>query len=312
MPSPRLEATMAPSSGGARVKDPYEILGVARDVSADDLRKAYRKLVKALHPDLHPGDKALEDRFKQVSAAYELLSDPDKRAKFDAGEIDASGAERPPRQYYRDFAGAREHPYQSHAGFADFSDMFGDGDVLEQVLRQSRRGGDIRYALRVPFLDAVNGAKQMLTLASGETVELAIPSGAQDGMVLRLAGKGVAGRGGAPGDALIELAVAPHAAFKRQGDDIHLELPISLTEAVLGARIETPTITGPVMLTIPKHANTGKVLRLKGKGAPRRGGHGDQLVTLKLVLPPGEDAELEGFLQNWAAGKGYNPRRDRT
>lgn len=295
------------------MQDPYEALGVSRDVSADDLRKAYRKLVKTLHPDLHPGDKALEERFKEVSSAYELLSDTEKRRKFDAGEIDASGAERPPRHFYRDFAAGREHPYQSQAGFSDFADLFGDGDVLEQVLRQSaRRGGDVRYAVTIPFLDAVNGASRTLTPANGETIDLSIPAGVQDGAVLRVPGKGMAGRGGALGDALIEIGVAPHAQFKRQGDDIHIELPISLREAVLGGRVETPTITGQVMLNIPKHSDSGKILRLKGKGVPRRGGHGDQLVTLKVSLPPGGDAELEAFLENWATGKAHNPRRDRT
>lgn len=295
------------------VKDPYELLGVARGVSDDDLRKAYRKLVKALHPDLHPGDKALEEKFKHVSAAYELLSDPEKRRKFDAGEIDASGAERPPRSFYRDFAAGREHPYQSEAGYGDFADLFGDGDVLENILRQSaRRGGDVRYSVTIPFLDAVNGATRTLTLANGETVDVSIPAGVADGAVLRLAGKGMAGRGGVAGDALIEISVAAHPQFKRQGDDIHIELPISLQEAVLGGRVETPTITGSVMLTIPKHSDSGKILRLKGKGVPRRGGHGDQLVTLKVSLPPGGDPELEAFLQNWTAAKAYNPRRERT
>jgi DnaJ-class molecular chaperone len=297
------------------LKDPYDILGVARTASADEIRKAYRKLAKTLHPDLNPGDKDAEARFKEASAAYDLLSDTDKRRRFDAGEIDASGQERPQQRYYRDFADAAAGPdarYYTTSGFADFGNA---DDILSELFgragRARLRGGDLHFRLRIDFLAAINGASERVTLPDGRVVDLTIPPGAQDGQTLRLKGKGEAGpQGGEAGDALIELTVAPHPMFERRGDDILLDLPITLSEAVLGAKVKTPTPSGAVMLTVPKYSNTGAVLRLKGKGAPRReGGAGDQLVTLKIVLPAAADAALEDFAATWDA-KDYNPRKD--
>jgi DnaJ-class molecular chaperone len=295
--------------------DPYETLGVKKDASAADIQKAYRRLAKKLHPDLNPGNKKAEEDFKNVSAAYSLLSDPDKRARFDGGEIDASGAERPRQRYYRDFAGEdAANPYTSDAGFADFADM---DDVLSDILgRRGRgnlrmRGADVHYRLELDFLDAVNGAKRQVTLPEGAVLEVSIPPGTTDGQILRLRGKGRPGLGGgAPGEALVEIAVREHPVFTRKGDDIHVALPIALHEAVLGAKIKVPTPTGSVTMTVPKWANTGTVLRLRGKGVHRPdGGSGDEYVTLKVVLPEKPDPELEKFVAQWRPAAADNPRQ---
>ena len=298
------------------MKDPYEILGIARTASLEDIRKAYRRLAKKLHPDLNPGNKRSEEHFKEVAGAYDLLSDPDKRQRFDNGEIDASGSERPRQQYYKDYAAeaAAGHPYENRSGFADFAeadDIF--AELLRRQARESRRarGADLHYRLSIEFLDAVNGTTRRLTLPDGGSLDVTIPHGIQEGQVLRLRGKGAPSIGeGEAGDALVEISVNPHRVFVRHGDDIHIDLPVTLAEAVLGARIEAPTPTGSVILTVPKGSNTGTVLRLKGKGVPRRGGHGDELVKLKVMLPSEPNPELETFLTNWAPGTSYDPRRD--
>jgi DnaJ-class molecular chaperone len=291
--------------------DPYEVLGVKKDASQSDIQKAYRALAKKLHPDLNPGNKQAEERFKEVAAAYDLLGDEKKRARFDSGEIDASGAERPQqRQYYRDFAEAGSQ-YSSDAGFADFA----DDDILSQIFRGrgrgpvNMRGQDRQYRLELEFLDAINGATQHITLPDGSALDVRIPAGTRDGQTLRLRGKGAPGIGeGPPGDALVEVTVRPHRIFSRDGDNIRVELPISLSEAVLGGKVTVPTPTGSVTMTIPKWSNTGAVLRLKGKGATRAGGgSGDELVALKIALPEKPDAELESFIAKW--GGAYNPRQ---
>jgi DnaJ-class molecular chaperone len=295
--------------------DPYQTLGVKRDASQADIQKAYRRLAKKLHPDLNPGNKKAEDEFKNVSAAYDLLGDPDKRARFDRGEIDASGAERPQQRYYRDFAeGGASHPYASDAGFADFA---GADDILSEIFGRGGRGNlrmrgpDVHYRLELGFLDAVNGGKQQLTLPDKSVLDVTIPPGTRDGQVLRLRGKGGPGLGGgSPGDALIEVAVRPHPIFERRGDDIHVELPISLKQAVLGGKVEVPTPSGAVAMTIPKWANTGRELRLKGKGVPRPDGtRGDQHVRLKVMLPALPDPELEKFVAQWQPASADGPRR---
>ena len=282
--------------------DPYQTLGVKKDASQDDIQKAYRRLAKKLHPDLNPGNKQAEEQFKEVSQAYDLLGDADKRARFDRGEIDASGAERPRQRYYRDFAEGASS-YASDSGFADF----GADDFLSEIFgRQARgnlrmRGQDLHYRLPLSFLDAINGGKQQLTLPDGSVLDVAIPPGTRDGQVLRLRGKGRPGIGGGPaGDALIEIEVRPHHVFTRKGDDIHVELPISLKEAVLGGKVKVPTPSGAVTMSVPKWSNTGTVLRLKGQGVPKPGGgRGDEYVALKVMLPERPDPELEKFVSQW-------------
>jgi DnaJ-class molecular chaperone len=291
--------------------DPYETLGVKKDASQADIQKAYRRLAKKLHPDLNPGNKKAEEEFKKVSAAYDLLGDSEKRARFDRGEIDASGAERPRQRFYRDFADGA-HAYSSDAGFADFE---GADDILSEIFgragREGRanlrmRGQDVHYRIELDFLDAINGAKKQIALADGETLDLTIPPGTRDGQILRLRGKGRPGIGGGPpGDALIEITVRPHPLFTRKGDDIYVELPVPLADAVLGGKVSVPTPSGTVTMTIPKWANTGTVLRLKGKGVPRPdGSRGDEYVTVKVMLPEKPDPELEKLIAQWRARTG--------
>jgi DnaJ-class molecular chaperone len=285
--------------------DPYQTLGVSKNASQEAIQKAYRRLAKKFHPDLNPGNKQAEDKFKEISAVYDLLGDPQKRARFDRGEIDASGAERPRQRYYRDFADAgASHPYATDAGFADFGSA---DDFFSEIFSRhgrgnlSMRGGDVHYNLELDFLDAINGGKQQLTLPDGSALDVAIPPGTRDGQVLRLRGKGRPGIGGGPpGDALIEIHVRPHRIFTRKSDDIHVELPVSLREAVLGGKVKVPTPSGEVTMTVPRWANTGSTLRLKGRGVPRPdGSRGDEYVTVKVMLPEKPDAELERFIAQW-------------
>jgi DnaJ-class molecular chaperone len=296
---------------------PYEILGVAPSASADDIKKAYRKLAKKLHPDLNPGNKKVEQQFKELSAAYDLLSDPAKRARFDRGEIDASGAERPDRPFYRRYAEGREG-----AKYQDFGvdeDSFVD-DLFSNLFRQQRRsersmhlrGADVTYVAEVDFVEAAIGSRKRLMLTDGKTLDVTIPPGTEDGQTLRLKGQGLPGAGGgAAGDAYIEIKVAPHPVFSRKGNDVHIDLAVTLPEAVLGATVTAPTIDGPVSLKVPPDSNAGSTLRLKGKGIVDRGGgkRGDQYVHLKVVLPDHADPELKAFLEKWSAQHPYSVRR---
>jgi DnaJ-class molecular chaperone len=294
--------------------DPYTALGVSRSATADEIRRAYRKLAKELHPDVRPGDKQAEERFKRATAAFNLLSDPVTKGRFDRGEIDADGNERMafgsrPRQGARAHAGAGAGPGGVGGDAFDlgdiFSDLFGSGFSGGRGYTRMR-GRDIRFTLDIDFLDAVNGAKRRISLAEGRTLDVAIPAGVETGQVLRLKNQGGPGvQGGPAGDALVELNVRPHPYFRREGQDIHLDLNISLTEAVDGARIQTPTPSGPVTLTIPAGSNTGKTLRLKGKGVA---GQGDQFVRLQVVLPDAPDEDLRKFVKKWSK-KGYVPPR---
>lgn len=296
--------------------DPYAALGVSRTATADEIRRAYRKLAKELHPDVRPDDKAAEERFKRATAAFNLLSEPTSKGRFDRGEIDADGNERMafnsrPRQSSRQHAGAGAGPgagaYSGDAfDLGDiFSDLFGSG-VGGGRGYSRMRGRDIRFTLDIDFLDAVNGAKRRISLAEGRTLDVAIPAGVESGQVLRLKNQGGPGvQGGPAGDALVELNVRPHAFFRRDGQDVHMDLNISLPEAVEGARIQVPTPAGPVALTIPAGANTGKTLRLKGKGVA---GQGDQLVHLHVVLPDAPDEDLKKFVKKWSK-RDYTPSR---
>lgn len=297
--------------------DPYQVLGVTKSASTEEIRKAYRKLAKENHPDLNPGDRDAEERFKEAQAAYDIVGDAEKRARFDKGEIDASGQERPEQQFYRHYADTgADHPYHSSEGYADFADM---GDVFSDLFGHARdgarsvrmRGADVRYTFDVPFMEAATGAKRRITMPDGRELDLTIPAGLRDGQVLRLKGKGMPGIGGGPaGDALITVHVGTHKTFRRDGNDVHVELPVALHEAVLGGKVRVPTIDGPVTMTIPKASNTGDRLRLKGKGlaGSKSGKRGDQHVTLRVVLPEEPDTELTEFLTAWSQDHGYDPR----
>jgi DnaJ-class molecular chaperone len=293
------------------MQDPYEILGVARGATPEEIRKAYLKLAKKLHPDLNPGDKTAESRFKDVASANDLLSDAEKRRRFDAGEIDATGAEKPQQKYYRDYASQAYDgdPYESRSGYADFADT---DDILSRMFRQQARrarGADLHYSLAVDFLDAVNGATKRIGLPDGGSLDVTIPPGIHEGQTLRLRGKGAPSPGeGETGDALVEVSINPHPWFTRHGDNIHIDLPVTFAEAVLGGEIKTPTPTGPVLLKAPKGSNSGTVLRLKGKGVARASGRGDLLVKLKIMAPTEPDPELEAFLAAWTP-KNYDPRK---
>ena len=284
--------------------DPYATLGLARDATADQVRAAYRKLAKQHHPDLNPGNATAEARFKAVNAANDLLSDPEKRARFDRGEIDGAGdpvAPEPPRYHrYADAAAGGRY----RAG-PDADDPY--GDIFSDLFRRGGgegmrlRGADAHYALAVDFLDTVTGATRTLTLPDGKTLEVRIPPGIEEGQSLRLKGQGGAGlNGGAAGDALIEVQVRPHPLFTRVGDNIEVTLPVGLKVAVLGGRITVPTPAGEVSMAVPPRSDTGTRLRLRGRGVAAHAGRpaGDLYVTLQVTLA-GTDAALEAFLRDW-------------
>lgn len=298
------------------MRDPYEVLGVARTASQDEIKKAYRALAKKLHPDVNPSDKAVEQQFKEVSAAYDLLSDKERRRQFDAGEIGADGSPRhrgPFRhQYGTDSAGG----FDFGAGGIDiddlFSDLFGRGRGTQTRYRPSPKGRDLTFTVTIPFLEAMRGGSHRVSLASGKTLDVNIPPGAEDGQRLRLKGQGMAGRAaGAAGDAFVEIHVEPHAYMRRDGLDIHLDLPVTLQEAVLGAKVRVPTIDGTVSATVPPGSNSGTVLRLKGRGVmARKGGRrGDQYVKLRVTLPEKIDGALTEFLRGWQPPADYKPRK---
>ncbi len=292
------------------MRDPYEILGVERSATDAAITSAYRKLAKKHHPDVNPGNKDAENTFKEIASAYELLSDKDKRARFDRGEIDASGQEKAPeRNFYRGYGDDMgRSKYRSYGGPHPGGGGF-DPDDLESIFgaRFRGRGSDMRYTLTVDFIAAAKGAVKRLTLPDGKTLDVTIPAGLRDGQVLRLKGKGQPGMGGGPtGDALIEVSVLPHPVFKRDGDDVIVEVPITLKEAVLGAKIDVPTLSGNVTLTVPPNSNSGRRLRLRGRGIKE----GHQQIELKVVLPSTPEPELAAFLETWTPQDDNSPRDD--
>ncbi|MBO9434000.1 J domain-containing protein [Ruegeria sp. R13_0] len=299
--------------------DPYSILGVAKDASAAQIKKAYRRIAKECHPDLKPGDAEAEAKFKDAAAAYDLLKDPETRARYDNGEIDASGQERPQQQYYRDYAEAAGNPYRGRqADPDDMSDIFaefmrGRGGFGGQRTQEFHAPGhNLNYSLQISFLDAVFGASQKLTLPDGNRIEVKIPAGITTGQTIRLRGKGAPGYGeGPPGDALVTISVADHPVFDRQGDDIHIKLPITIDEAVLGGKVPAPTIDGGVNVTVPAGTSSGKTLRLRGKGVKKRGSseRGDQLIELTVALPDQIDDDLKQFMETWRDAHRYDPRK---
>jgi DnaJ-class molecular chaperone len=290
-------------------KDLYAILGVKRGATEDEIRQAYRRLAKQHHPDRNPGDKQAEEKFKRVSAAFKILSNHETRKRYDNGEIDESGQER----YGGDFGGG--YRGAGPGDFNDFDDLFGNvfgrGRRSGPGGRFQMRGLDLPYTLEIDFMEAVLGMKKRIRLPEGDELDVAVPAGVDTGHVLRLKGKGEPGVGGGPpGDALVELRIRPHPFFDRQGDDILLDLPVAIDEAVLGARIEAPTIYGRVNIAIPKGVTSGQTLRLAGQGIrnaqTRR--TGDQMVRIRIAMPPQADPELESFMQRWRESHAYDPR----
>jgi DnaJ-class molecular chaperone len=305
------------------MRDPYEILGLTRDADEAAIKAAYRKLAKRHHPDLHPSDKKAAERFQELNNANDLLSDPERRARFDRGEIDAEGHEVPPRgPFYRDFhAGPGGGPGGGNGydryGATQGGDTAGftDDDIATFFARHFNArgeganmrvpGADLRYALTLGFEEAANGTARRVQLPDGRALDVKIPAGIADGGIVRLKGQGQPGIGGGPpGDALIEVSVAPHPYLRRQGDDVIVALPVTLNEAVLGAAISVPTIKGHVKLTIPPGSGDGTRLRLRGRGI--RQGH--QYVELNVVIPPGDEPELAEFLRGWTPHHAFNPR----
>jgi DnaJ-class molecular chaperone len=301
-------------------KDLYQILGVAKTATDEEISKAYRKLAKQFHPDLNPGNKDAEERFKEVAAAFAILGDKDKRKRYDNGEIDASGAEMPERQFYRTYADTdAHHHYHSTGGYEDFVDL---GDLFAEAFMHGRDrdatgqrpsmpfpGADVRYHLTIEFMEAVNGATKRVTMPGDVTLDVSIPAGIETGQVLRLQGKGRPGfNGGPPGDALVAIDIRSHPLFRRAGNDIHIDLPIALHEAVLGGKVEVPTIAGKVSMTIPRGATSGQTMRLRGRGVKTAKTTGDQLVRLTIAMPKQVDKDLEDFMQSWVKSHDYNPR----
>lgn len=301
-------------------------MGVDRNASDDEIRRAFRRLAKELHPDINPDDKTAAERFKKVSLAYDIIGDAEKRKRYDRGEIDASGE---PRHAFSGaggpFGGAGGSPFGGFSGRrrsgAGPADDLGFGDIFSDLFGAARsgradgfgiRGQDVRYTLEIDFLESVSGARKRVTLPDGAVLDLTVPEGVVDGQVLRLKGKGQTGMGsGTAGDALVEIKVRSHNDYARDGDNITFELPISLDEAILGAKIEVPTISGPVNLTIPKGTNSGRKFRLRGKGVHNTttGATGDQIVTVKIILPDRIDDGLSYFISEWRQKHGYDPRK---
>jgi DnaJ-class molecular chaperone len=304
-------------------RDPYLELGVSRTATAAEIRKAFHKLAKANHPDTNPGNAAAEERFKKVSAAFDIIGDAEKRKKFDAGAIDADGREtmggfgaegpwgaRPGARG----AGSRAETFEG----ADLSDILGEMFGGARGARPGAGGGfggfaqkgtDVRARLEIDLVDAIRGGKRRIAFSDGRTIDVSIPKGAQDGQTLRLKGQGAPGRGGA-GDAFIEISVQPHAIYRREGDDLVMDLPVTFYDAVLGGKVEAPTPDGPVTLTVPKAANTGTRLRLKARGlVDAKGLRGDLFARLVVSLPEEPDAALEAFAEKQRKDRPYTPRR---
>jgi DnaJ-class molecular chaperone len=306
-------------------KSPYDILGVSKTASDEKIKTAYRVLAKMHHPDLNPNNKRSDEKFKAISAAYDLLKDKEKRSAFDRGEIDAqgqpqwSGEQGEERKYYRDFAngpgGARYHSTGANINPEDLENIFGSmfgkrpsgtGDTgYEDVFRQ-QQSADVHYRFDIDFMEASLGAKKQVTMPDGKSLKISIPEGVKNGQKLRLKGQGQELSNGLTGDAYVEIHVRPHKFFTRKGQDIYTEVPIGIHEAILGGTIEVETIHSPVKVIIPKGTSSGKKFRLKEQGI--KGGH--HYVGVRIVMPVEIDTELEKLMKDWMESHKYNPRKE--
>lgn len=313
------------------MKDLYQLLGVTKSAAPAEVKAAYRKLAKKLHPDVNQGNESIAEKFKEVSAAYAIIGDKGQRAKYDAGQIDASGAMHNPfagagpdarhsevfEEILRNFGGGGGRGGAStfeFSGSADdiFSDLFsfGRGGGRRGQRTSVRKGDNVIYNMHVSFLEAAQGTKRRLSLQNGKTLDVKIPEGVSEGQQIRLRGQGGPGIAGGPaGDALIHVHIEAHHFFIREGSDIFVELPITVDEAVLGGKVHVPTISGPVSLKIPKGTSSGKRFRLKGKGVKHGRAHGDQYVTVQIALPAKADKELEKAIKAWRDTAGYKVRQ---
>jgi DnaJ-class molecular chaperone len=315
------------------MRDPYEVLGVPRSASAAAIKSAFRKAAKKHHPDSNKGDPKAAERFAEINAANEIIGDEDKRKQFDRGEIDAEGKPR-----FQGFGGGDPRGRAGPGGFETYTFRSGGGPgtggggSFEEILNSmfgrggARAGGgtsqfefdtggigvdlDINASLTVSLEDSVKGAEKRVRLPTGKELNVKIPAGVTAGQQIRLKGQGETAPGHRPGDVLITVNIAPHPFFKVDGSDLRVDLPITLYEAVLGGKVRVPTLGGAVELSLPKNTSSGRTFRLKGKGLPKSGGNGDLLVTTKIILPDGNDSELEQLMQKWRDGHPYNPRSD--
>jgi len=312
------------------MRDPYTVLGVSKSAGADEIKKAFRGLAKKFHPDQNKTDPKAKEKFSEANGAYEILGDEKKRAQFDRGEIDAEGKPRHPG--FDGFGGGRRRPqpgaqeYEHNfsgggaggprGGFDPsdiFADFFGGGARGRGRTRAAPKGEDLQGAVTVSLIEAVQGGSARVALANGRTLEVRVPAGIEDGKQIRLKGQGNPGpMGGEPGDALVTVRIAKHPFFRVEGRDLRLDLPIALYEAVLGGKVQVPTLSGVVEMTLPPGTNSGRILRLRGKGLPPVGtaAAGDLLVTLRVTLPEKTDAEFEGLMRKWQSMNPYDPRKD--
>ena len=312
------------------MRDPYTVLGVPKSAGADEIKKAFRGLAKKFHPDQNKTDPKAKEKFSEANSAYEILGDEKKRAQFDRGEIDAEG--KPRFHGFDGFGGGRRRPqpgaqeYEHNfsgggaggprGGFDPsdiFADFFGGGARGRGRSRAAPKGEDLQGAVTVSLTEAVQGGSARVALANGRTLEVRIPAGIEDGKQIRLKGQGNPGpMGGEPGDALVTVRIAKHPFFRVEGRDLRLDLPITLYEAVLGGKVQVPTLGGAVEMTLPPGTNSGRILRLRGKGLPPAGttAAGDLLVTLRVTLPEKTDAEFEGLMRKWQSMNPYDPRKD--
>jgi DnaJ-class molecular chaperone len=325
------------------MRDPYEVLGVPRGASAAAIKSAYRKLAKKHHPDSNKNDPKAAGRFSEINSANEILGDEAKRKQFDRGEIDAEGKPRfqgfpggDPRAGRRGSPGGgfETYNFRSGGGSAGPGGLGGGGfeDILNSMFGGGARGArpgaggstfefdtgglavdlDVSVAMTVSLEEAAGGTEKRVRLPTGKELNVKIPAGVSAGQQIRLKGQGETAPGHPPGDLLITISIAPHAFFKVDGSDLRVELPITLYEAVLGAKVRVPTLGGAVELSIPKNTSSGRTFRLKGKGLPKTGAAGDLFVTTRIMLPDGNDAELEALMEKWRAARPYNPRSDLT